>query len=142
MDILSFEKRSEADGSNPVPGGQEASAPPGSPASDFDSSVIYQAIENGWKEIEDGNIRDLINGAFVIKANDAYYCGNDEAWNRCDGKNRNWIHCLFQSEQFLTMNFSEGKKALLAFQTFGGTFVKTVDGGTCPTIPMKPFTLF
>lgn len=142
-DILSLEKRPEAADQSSVLGGQAASAPPGSLASDLDSCVIYQAVEDGWKEVEDGKIRDLINGAFVIKAKDSYYCGNDDAWHRCEGKNRKWIHLLFplvQIDNFLDMDLSECKKALDTFKVFGGTFIKS--GDTCPIIPMKPFTLF
>lgn len=76
----------------PKDGGVDYTA---SPAEGFKEEIItfYEMVGNKYKKLISQPVVDhLLNKPVIMKINDVYYAGNDEAWEKLDGKKRKWAH--------------------------------------------------
>lgn len=85
--------------------------------------------------------KDLFGGPYVIKSEDIYYCGNDQAFNLCNSKTTRSMAVLFEKwfkavlegglklEKFMVTRMNWLMQYKDAVEVLGGTFMQ--EGEEC-----------
>lgn len=111
----------------------------------FDSWTFwYKSKPLKFRQIEGVSIAEISKGPYIFRSDTSvHYCGDDEAWALCEGKDRAWIWKLFDwvmkpcmdaglsAESVTTMKVKHLLEHFWAFQILGGQFVSEGQTETC-----------